>query len=51
VVVTLAEEGSDRVLWSGQFAAPTDMQDYVPLQGELARSMATDLARAVSEAS
>ena len=50
VVVTLAEEGSDRVLWSGQFAAPTDMQDYVPLQGELARSMATDLARAVSEA-
>jgi DNA-binding winged helix-turn-helix (wHTH) protein/TolB-like protein len=51
VVVTLAEEGSDRVLWSGQFAAPTDMQDYVPLQGNLARSMATDLARAVSEAS
>jgi len=26
------------------------MQDYVPLQGNLARSMATDLARAVSEA-
>jgi TolB-like protein len=51
VVVTLAEEGSDRVLWSGQFAAPTDMQDYVPLQVNLARSMATDLARAVSEAS
>jgi DNA-binding winged helix-turn-helix (wHTH) protein len=51
VVVTLAEEGSDRVLWSGQFAAPTDMQDYVPLQSQLARSMATDLARAVSEAS
>jgi DNA-binding winged helix-turn-helix (wHTH) protein len=50
VVVTLAEEGSDRVLWSGQFAAPTDMQDYVPLQSQLARSMATDLARAVSEA-
>ncbi len=51
VVVTLAEDGSDRVLWSGQFAAPTDMQDYVPLQGRLARSMATDLARAVSTAS
>lgn len=51
VVVTLAEDGSDRVLWSGQFAAPTDMQDYVPLQGRLARSMATDLARAVGTAS
>ncbi len=50
VVVTLAEDGSDRVLWSGQFAAPTDMQDYVPLQGRLARSMATDLAKVVSKA-
>jgi hypothetical protein len=39
------------VLWSGQFAAPTDMQDYVPLQGKLARSMAADLARAVGTAS
>jgi len=48
VVVTLAEIGSDRVLWSGQFAAPTDMQDYVPLQERLAKSMATDLARALS---
>lgn len=51
VVVTLAENGSDRVLWSGQFAAPTDMHDYVPLQGRLARSMATDLARAMNKAS
>jgi hypothetical protein len=51
VVVTLAEEGSDRVLWCGQFAAPTDMQDYMPLQGKPARSMASDLAWAVSEAS
>lgn len=48
VVVTLAEVGSGRVLWSGQFAAPTNMQDYVPLQGTLARNMATDLARAIS---
>jgi DNA-binding winged helix-turn-helix (wHTH) protein len=49
VVVTLAEEGADRVLWSGQFAAPTDMHDYVPLQGKLARSMAVGLARAVDQ--
>lgn len=48
VVVTLAEIGSDRVVWSGQFAAPTDMQDYVSLQETLAKSMATGLARAVS---
>ncbi len=47
VVVTLTEDGSDRVLWSGQFAAPTDMQDYVPLQTTLARKMATELAREV----
>ncbi len=45
VVVTLVQNGSDRVLWSGQFAAPTDMQDYVPLQANLARNMAIDLAR------
>ncbi|PZU75339.1 MAG: hypothetical protein DI546_09240 [Rhizobium sp.] len=50
VVVTLAEYDSDRVLWSGQFAAPTDTRDYVPLQGKLARSMAIDLARAVDRA-
>lgn len=48
VVVTLAEIGSDRVVWSGQFAAPTDMRDYLPLQETLAKSMATGLARAVS---
>lgn len=48
VIVTLAEIGSDRVLWSGQFAAPTDTQDYVPLQQMLAKSMATDLARALN---
>lgn len=48
VVVTLAEIGSDRVVWSGQFAAPTDMRDYVPLQEMLAKGMATGLARAVS---
>jgi len=51
VVVTLAEDGSDRVLWSGQFAAPTDMQDYVPLQTTLARKMATELAREVDRTS
>ena len=51
VVVTLAEDGSDRVLWSSQFSAPTDMQDYVPLQEKLARSMATGLARTVARMS
>lgn len=48
VVVTLAEVGSGRVLWSGQFAAPTDMEDYVPLQGTLARNMALDLTSAIN---
>lgn len=49
VVVTLAEDGADRVLWSGQFTAPTDMHDYVPLQSALARSMATGLVRALDQ--
>ncbi|AHE55404.1 winged helix-turn-helix domain-containing protein [Sphingomonas sanxanigenens] len=47
VVVTLVEDVSDRIIWSGQFAAPTDTQDYVPLQRALATRMAGGMAQAI----
>ncbi|ESQ73483.1 winged helix-turn-helix domain-containing protein [Asticcacaulis sp. AC402] len=47
VVVTLTQDGSGRIVWSDQFAAPTDTEDYVPLQTAMAKRMATGLARAI----
>lgn len=49
VVLTLVDEDGGRMLWSGEFAAPTDTEDYVPLQRSLAERMAAGLARALDE--
>jgi DNA-binding winged helix-turn-helix (wHTH) protein len=45
--LTLVREGSGGILWTGEFAAETDSNDYVPLQRELAERMAIALTRAL----
>lgn len=49
VTLTLVREGSGGILWTGEFAAKTDSNDYVPLQRELAERMAIALAYALDE--
>ncbi|MCD9032969.1 winged helix-turn-helix domain-containing protein [Luteimonas sp. Y-2-2-4F] len=46
-VLTLVDDAEDRLLWSGEFAAETDTEDYVPLQRRLAGQMATGLVGAL----
>jgi len=43
VVLTLIHKADARLLWSGEFTAATDMENYVPLQRSLAKRMAVDL--------
>ncbi|PXA91110.1 hypothetical protein DMC47_26295 [Nostoc sp. 3335mG] len=47
VALTLIEDGNGRILWSEEFDAPTDRNDYVPLQRALANRMAVSLNRAL----
>lgn len=49
VVLTLVDDGGSRLLWSREFAATTDTQDYVPLQRTLARQMADGLVLALGD--
>jgi len=49
VVLTLVDDGGGRLLWSREFAAATDTQDYVPLQRTLARQMADGLVLALGD--
>ncbi|WP_156843041.1 winged helix-turn-helix domain-containing protein [Novosphingobium aquimarinum] len=51
VTVTLRQASDGRILWSREFAAPTDNNDYVPLQQKLAREMAVSLERALHQRS
>ncbi|MBB3343445.1 winged helix-turn-helix domain-containing protein [Luteimonas sp. RC10] len=46
-VVTLVDDAGGHLVWSGEFAADTDTEDYVPLQRALAAQMATGLVRAL----
>ncbi|MGK6321252.1 winged helix-turn-helix domain-containing protein [Sphingomonas sp. DT-204] len=49
VTLTLVQEGNGGILWTGEFAARTDSNDYVPLQRELAERMAIALAHALDQ--
>jgi DNA-binding winged helix-turn-helix (wHTH) protein len=49
VVLTLIDSRDERLVWSGEFTAATDMDDYVPLQRSLAEQMAAGLAQALDE--
>lgn len=51
VVLTLLDSADGRLVWSGEFAAATDMDDYVPLQRSLAERMAASLTRVLHEQS
>lgn len=51
VTMTLRRTNDGRILWSREFAAPTDNNDYVPLQQELAKEMAVSLDRALHQQS
>jgi DNA-binding winged helix-turn-helix (wHTH) protein len=51
VVLTLLDSTDGRLVWSGEFAAATDMDDYVPLQRALAERMAASLTRVLDEQS
>lgn len=42
-VLSLVDDRQGHIVWSSEFVAPTDMGDYVPLQGALADRMATGL--------
>ena len=46
-VLTLLETQSGRMLWSDEFAAPTNSDDYVPLQRDLAARMTIGLVEAL----
>ena len=50
-VISLLDDSKGRIVWSGEFAEPTDTNDYVPLQGVLADRMATDLLIALGKRS
>lgn len=45
VVLTLVDQSSQRSLWSREFTATTDTNNYVPLQQHLAEQMAGELAK------
>ncbi|MXP28376.1 hypothetical protein GRI58_06010 [Porphyrobacter algicida] len=51
VTVTLRNDKDGSILWSKEFAAPTDNNDYVPLQQELAKQMAVSLEGALDRRS
>lgn len=46
-VITLVDTRDGRLLWSREFAATTDTEDYVPLQQALAAQMAEELVNAL----
>ncbi|MBN8739705.1 MAG: winged helix-turn-helix domain-containing protein [Xanthomonadaceae bacterium] len=50
-VLTLLDSADGRLVWSGEFAATTDMDDYVPLQRSLAERMAASLTRVLGKQS
>lgn len=47
VTVTLVREADGRLLWTGEYVAATDTEDYVPLQRNLADRMARGLEQAL----
>lgn len=49
VVLTLVDTRAQRILWSREYAAATETDDYVPLQRSLAEQMAAGLVRALDE--
>lgn len=51
VVLTLIDSHRKRLLWSDEFSAATNMDDYVPLQRQLAERMAGGLRQALDKAS
>ena len=51
VVLNLVDDRNGRLVWSGEFAEPTDTNDYVPLQGALADRMASGLLIALEKRS
>ncbi|KAF1005011.1 MAG: Transcriptional activator CadC [Luteibacter sp.] len=50
-VLSLVDDRNGHIVWSGEFAAPTDTNDYVPLQGTLADRMTTELLVALGKRS
>lgn len=51
VVLTLVDKRDGHLVWSGEFAGDTDLEDYVPLQRSLAERMAMELAGALNKRS
>lgn len=51
VVLTLIHKADARLVWSGEFAAATEMENYVPLQRSLAKRIAVDLKNALDRRS